>query len=303
MTDAAIVAGTANPRLARAVADQIGLPLADTTIERHPDGEVHVVLRESVRRRTVVIVQPTSPPVDDHLIELVALVDAARRAAAARIVAVVPYFGYARSDRRRGRRGPIMASVVARLLETAGVDHLIGIDLHTPQVEGYFACPVDALSATPVLGALLAGRLDPDTVVVSPDLGRVAMAGEVADILGLDSAVLQKRRDDGLATRVLGVVGDVRDRPCVIVDDILATGGTIVEAIDALRLAGARPSTLVAVVHALLLDDAADRLAKAAVREIVATDTVCHPEIQEPQLRIGTVAPLIGSALTRLLEP
>lgn len=303
MTDAVIVAGTANPRLARDVAGQVGLALSDATIERHPDGEIRVVLGESVRRRTVVIVQPTSPPVDQHLVELLALVDAARRAAAARIIAIVPYFGYARSDRRRGRRGPIMASVVARLLETVGVDHLIGIDLHSPQIEGYFACPVDALSATPVLCSLLAGRLDPMTVVVSPDLGRVAMAGEVADTLGLDSAVLQKRREDGLATRVVGVMGDVRDRPCVIVDDILATGGTIVEAIEALRLAGARPPTHVAVVHALLLDDAADRLAAAGVHEIVATDTVCRPDVEALELRLGTVAPLIGSALTRLLEP
>ena len=129
------------------------------------------------------------------------------------------------------------------------------------------------------------------------------MAGEVADTLGLDSAVLQKRREDGLATRVVGVMGDVRDRPCVIVDDILATGGTIVEAIEALRLAGARPPTHVAVVHALLLDDAADRLAAAGVHEIVATDTVCRPDVEALELRLGTVAPLIGSALTRLLEP
>lgn len=148
MTDTVIVAGTANPRLARDVAGQVGIALADATIERYPDGEARVILRESVRRRTVVIVQPTSPPVDQHLVELLVLVDAARRVAAARIVAIVPYFGYARSDRRRGRRSTIMASVVARLLETVGVDHLIGIDLHSPQVEGYFACPVDALSGS-----------------------------------------------------------------------------------------------------------------------------------------------------------
>lgn len=301
MTNAAIFAGTANPGLARAVSAELGLPLADATAERYPDGEVQVVLRESVRRRSVVIVQPTSPPVDEHLVELLAFVNAARRAAADRIIAVVPYFGYARSDRRGRRRGPIMASLVARLLETAGMDHVVAVALHAPQVEGFFNCPVDALSATPVLASLLAGRLEPDTVVVSPDVGRISMAAEVAESLGLSSAVLQKRREDGTATRVLGVIGDVRGRPCLIVDDILATGDTVVRAIDALRVSGARPPTDVAVVHALVLADAARRLAVAGVREILTTDTVREPRIQEPQVRVGSVAPLIASALARLL--
>ena len=289
MTEAAIFAGTGNPGLARAVADHLGLRLADSTTARYPDGEVQVVLRESARGRTVVIVQPTSPPVDEHLAELLAFVDAARRSAAARIVAVVPYFGYARSDRRRARRGPIMASLVARLLEAAGMDHLVTVDLHSAQVEGFFEHPVDALTAVRVLHSQLAGRLEPDTVVVSPDLGRVGMAAVVAESLGL-------------STSVLGLVGDVRGRPCLIVDDILATGGTIIRAIDTLRHSGGRPSTHVAVVHALLLSDAADRLAKAGVREIVTTDTVPVPNFEEPRIRVGSVAPLVGSALARVLD-
>jgi ribose-phosphate pyrophosphokinase len=301
VTEPAIFAGTANPGLARAVADRLGVQIADATTERYPDGEVHVVLRESVRGRTVVIVQPTSPPVDEHLVELLAFVDAARRAAAARIIAVVPYFGYARSDRRRARRVPIMASLVASLLEAARLDHLVAVELHSPQVEGFFGCPVDALSATPLLTSLLAGPLDPETVVVSPDMGRIAMAASIADALGVPSAVLHKRREDGLATSVLGLVGDVHGRPCLIVDDILATGGTIVRAIDALRASGARPPTIVAVVHALMLEGAAKRLAKAGVREIVTTDTVSVPNIEEPRLRVGSVAPLLGSAVARLL--
>jgi ribose-phosphate pyrophosphokinase len=300
-TNAAIFAGTANPGLALAVAIELGLPLADATAERYPDGEIQVVLRESVRRRSVVIVQPTSPPVDEHLIELLAFVNAARRAAAAHIIAVVPYFGYARSDRRGWRRGPIMASLVARLVETAGVDHVVAVELHAPQVEGFFSCPVDVLSATPVLASLLVGRVDPDTVVVSPDVGRIAMAAEVAETLGLSSAVLEKRREDGMATRILGVIGDVRGRPCLIVDDILATGETVVRAIDALRVSGARAPTDVAVVHALVVGDAARRLAAAGVHEVLTTDTVCRPDIEEPRVRIGSVAPLIGSALARLL--
>ena len=302
MTEAAIFAGTGNPDLARAVADYLGLRLADSTTARYPDGEVQVVLRESARGRTVVIVQPTSPPVDEHLAELLAFVDAARRAAAARIVAVVPYFGYARSDRRRARRGPIMASLVARLLEAAGMDHLVTVDLHSAQVEGFFEHPVDALTAVRVLHSQLAGRLEPDTVVVSPDLGRVGMAAVVAESLGLSTAILHKRREDGMATSVLGLVGDVRGRPCLIVDDILATGGTIIRAIDTLRHSGGRPSTHVAVVHALLLSDAANRLAKAGVREIVTTDTVPVLNFEEPRIRVGSVAPLVGSALARVLD-
>jgi ribose-phosphate pyrophosphokinase len=302
VTRPAVVAGTANPALARAVAEQLGLPLASATTERHPDGEVQALLGESVRGRTVVIVQPTSPPVDEHLAELLAYVDAARRAGAARIVAVVPYFGYARSDRRQSRRGPIMASLVAKLLETAGVDHLVTVDLHSPQVEGFFERPVDALTAVPVLQSLLAGHVEPDTVVVSPDLGRIGMAAGIAEFLGLPTAVLQKCRQDGLTTSVLGLVGDVRDRPCLLVDDILATGGTIVRAIDALTRAGARPSMRVAVVHALLVADAGARLARAGVSEIVTTDTLCLPKFEQPRLRVGSVAPLLGSALARLLD-
>jgi ribose-phosphate pyrophosphokinase len=302
MTAAAVFAGTANPPLGRAVADELGLPLGDATIDRFPDGEIQVSLGEPVRGRTVVIVQSTSPPVDRHLVELLGFVDAARRAAATRIVAVVPYFGYARSDRRRDRRRPIMARLVARLMQAAGVDHVVAVELHSPQVEGFFDCPVDALTAVPVLCAQLAGRLDAGTVVVSPDLGRIGMATRVAESLGLSSAVLHKRREDGVATTVLGLVGDVRGRPCLIVDDILATGGTIVRATDSLRHAGARPPTHVAVVHALLLDGAADRLAKAGVREVVATDTVCHRDVAEPKIRVGSVAPMIGSCLARLLD-
>jgi ribose-phosphate pyrophosphokinase len=240
--------------------------------------------------------------VDEHLAELLAYVDAARRAGAARIVAVVPYFGYARSDRRQSRRGPIMASLVAKLLETAGVDHLVTVDLHSPQVEGFFERPVDALTAVPVLQSLLAGHVEPDTVVVSPDLGRIGMAAGIAEFLGLPTAVLQKCRQDGLTTSVLGLVGDVRDRPCLLVDDILATGGTIVRAIDALTRAGARPSMRVAVVHALLVADAGARLARAGVSEIVTTDTLCLPKFEQPRLRVGSVAPLLGSALARLLD-
>lgn len=301
MPDAAIFAGTSNPALAGRVATELKLPLGAATVQRFEDTEVHVVLEEAVRRKSVVIVQPTSPSVDAHLLELLAFVDAARRAAAARIIAAVPYFGYARGDRRRGLRAPIMASLTARLFEAAGIDHVVAVDLHAPQIEGFFGCPVDALTAVPVLSSLIAGRLDPATVVVSPDIGRIGMAGEVADRLGLETAILQKRREDHTVTSVLALVGDVRDRPCLIVDDIVLTGDTIAAAIQTLRAAGARPPIDVAVTHCLLSAEAARRLAAAGVRQLVTTDTVCLPAIERPSLRVGSVGPLIGQALARLL--
>ena len=298
---ATVFGGSSNPRLAAAVADDLGLVLGACSVERHPDREIHVELDEPVRRHDVILVQSTSPPVDEHLVELLAFVDACRRAAASRIIAVVPYFGYARSDRRRGRRAPIMASLVARLLETAGIDHLIAVDLHVPQIEGFFRVPADSLSAVPVLVPLLSGTIDPETVVVSPDMGRIAMAAEVGDHLGLSTALIEKRREDGTSTTVLGLIGDVRDRRCLIVDDMIATGTSVVRAIDRLRAAGARPDFAVAVTHGLLLEGAVERLAEAGVRRLVTTDTIQLRPIDGLEVQVATVAPILASAVRPLI--
>ena len=222
-----IFSGTANRALADEVAHQLDVRLGGCDVARFPDGEVAVQLLEPVRRQNVFLVQATTPPVDEHLIELLALVDACRRAAAARIIAVVPYFGYARMDKRHGQREPITASMVATLLQAVGVDHLITVDLHAPQIEGFFHIPVDSLSAVPVLAATLRGQLPLRTVVVSPDAGRVGMACAYAQALGLEVAVLHKQRESSTQTRVTHLVGDVSDRPCLIVDDMITTGGTI----------------------------------------------------------------------------
>ncbi len=298
-----ILAGTANPILAGAVARELGRPLGGCHVERFPDGELSVRLDETVRGREVFVLQPTSPPVNDHLVELLAFADACRRAAAARFSAVVPYFGYARSDRRNCRRQPITASLVASLMEHSGVDHVITVDLHTSQVEGFFHVPVDSLTAVPLLCDALRDRpLGPELVVISPDAGRVPMATEYAARLGAPMAVLQKKRESGTKTHVAHLVGEVSGRTCLLVDDMIATGGTLLESVRVLRDSGARAECYVAATHGLLLDGAADQLAAEGVREILITDTVGEPDSRHRAVRVVSVAPLIAAAIRRLLD-
>jgi ribose-phosphate pyrophosphokinase len=280
----------------------MGARLGACSVERFPDGELSVRLDEPVRGREVLIIQPTSPPVNDHLIELLVFADACRRASAAHITAVMPYFGYSRADKRHGRREPITASMVAALMQAVGVNHVITIDLHAPQIEGFFHIPVDSLTAAPVMVEALRPGLPPETVVVSPDAGRVRMATEYARLLGAPVAVLHKERASGVETRITRLVGDVRDRPCLIIDDMISTGGTIAESVEALLDAGARPEIIVAATHGLLLAGAREKLARTVTREVLVTDTVAPPAHDWPQLRVVSVAPLIASSLPRFLS-
>ncbi len=297
-----IIAGTANPELASSVAQTLGATLGLCDVERFPDGEVSVSLREPVRGREVFIFQPGAPPVDENVMELVALTDACRRASAARIIAVVPYFGYARSDKRHHTCEPIMASAVAKMLECVGVDHLVTVDLHSAQIEGFFHIPVDSLSAVTVLCEELRGRLPPETVVISPDEGRVKTATSYARLLGIPLGVLHKERVSGAETRVVKVVGDIRGKACLIIDDMISTGGTIAVAIDALLKAGARPEFLITATHGLLLEGARERLAHEAVREVLVTNTIAIKS-EWPRLRIASVAPLIAKTIHQITVP
>lgn len=303
-----LFAGTANPVLAAAVAGALGTRLGACHVERFPDGETSVRLDASVRGREVFIVQPTAPPVNDNLIELLAFADACRRASAERITAIVPYFGYSRSDRRNRRREPIMASLAAELMQCSGIDHVVLVDVHTPQVEGFFRVPVDSLTAVPVLcGSIreqLPSEVTSDLVVVSPDAGRVPMATEYARRLGAPLAVLHKRRDGGDEVTMMHLVGDVRDRPCLVADDMISTGSTIVESVRALRNAGALPDISVVATHGLLVDEACDRMAATGVRRIFVTDSVADTEkrcapAQLPKLdvHVASIAPLLASAI------
>jgi ribose-phosphate pyrophosphokinase len=296
-----ILAGTANPPLAAAIASELGVRVGACVIDRFPDGEVRVQLREPVRRREVFLLQSTSPPVNDHLIELLAMADACRRAAAANITAIVPYFDYGRADKRHGRCEPITGRVVADLLQVVGISHVVTVDLHTPQIEGFFYAPVDSLTAVPTLCQALEGRVSPDLVIVSTDAGRVQMATSYAHRLGVPVIMLHKRRESGTQTEVTHIVGDVSCRSCLIVDDIIATGGTLAESIRALLRAGARPDIIIAATHGILLPGARENLDHPAVRDVFVTDSVCVTKKDWPRLRVISIAPLIARALERFL--
>jgi ribose-phosphate pyrophosphokinase len=297
----ALFAGSANRPLAEAVAQHLAIPLGRSTVTRFPDGETSVEVLDPVRGKDAIIVQPTSPPVNDHLMELLAFVDACRRAGAHHVTAVVPYFGYSRSDKRHGRREPIMASMAAALLETVGVDHLLMVDPHAAQIEGFFHVAVDSLTAVPTLHAALRGHLPDGTVVVSPDAGRVGMATAYAQLLHTSLVVLHKERLTGAETVITRVVGDVAGRACLIVDDIISTGSTVAHAIAALLQAGARPQLVVAATHAVLNDAAHANLSHPALRRLFVTDSIATDGHAWPLLATVTIAPLLAAAIRESL--
>ena len=302
MKDGVIFAGTANPELAAAIAAELGMPLGSCTVERFPDGETSVQLLDLVRRKEVFLVQSVAPPVNDNLVELLALVDACRRASAARVTAVVPYFGYARSDKKHGRREPIMGRVVADVLEAVGVDHVITVDLHAPQIEGFFRIPVDALTAVPTLCTALREEVPVGVVVVAPDAGALRMATDYAHRLKGSVAVAHKRRESGTMTHVTHVVGEIAGKPCLIVDDMISTGGTIASCVDALLKAGAQPAITIAATHGLLLPGAREKLTHDAMRKVFITDTIGAAPKDWSLLQVVSLAPVIAGALRRFLE-
>ncbi|WP_406696309.1 ribose-phosphate pyrophosphokinase [Singulisphaera sp. Ch08] len=295
--DWTILSGMAHPELAAAIAHGLGA----RTVGRFPDGEVSVRIDEPVRDREVFRVQPTAPPVDEHLVELLAVADACRRASAARITAVLPYFGHARSDARHGRREPIVASMIARLIQAVGVARVVVVDLHTPQIEGFFQIALDTLTAVPTLCEALRARLPAGAVVVAPVAGRVEMATGYAGRLGAPLAVLHKRSTSGTETAVTHLVGDVSGRTCLIVDDIISTGGTIVESATALREAGAGPQITVAATHGLFVGAARGRLLRAGISRVFVTDTVPVAGGEWPELEVVPIAPLLAGAIRRLV--
>lgn len=296
----AILQGSANPPLAAAVCAEVDREPIRSQIERFPDGEIGVEIAESVRGRHLFLLQPTSPPVDEHLIELVALADACRRAGAERITAVVPYFGYARADRRKNRRVPIMARMAAELLESAGVEQLVALDLHSAQVEGFFRIPVESLTAVPVLAEALRPQIPQDAVIVAPDLGATERASVLAERLGRSVAILAKRRLSGHEVEIRNVIGDVRDRHCFIVDDMISTGGTILQAAAALRQAGAREEIRVVATHALFPPTLPGRLRETGISKVVVTDSIANPAARAPGIETISIAPLLARAILNL---
>jgi ribose-phosphate pyrophosphokinase len=291
-----ILPGPASAQLGTDVAGLLQVPQVHYSCRRFPDGEAQVELHERIRDSHVCLIQSTGPPVDQHLIELLLLADACKRAGAQRITCVIPYFGYARQD-RRGDRQSLGARVAADLVSSAGFDRLVIIDAHTPALEGFLAPPVEPLSAVPLLAAAARPHVDDDSVVVSPDLGAVKRAREFARRLGLPTAYVQKVRVSGHEVEAQSVFGEVRNRKPVIVDDMLSTGATIEAAIKLLRDAGAAEPATVVVTHPLLVGDARATLSRLPIARLIATDTVPLADTGDLRLEIASVAPLIAGTL------
>ncbi|MDT7920585.1 MAG: ribose-phosphate pyrophosphokinase [Meiothermus sp.] len=291
--------GNANRPLAEAVARALGIQLGEATVERFPDGEVRVRLLESIRGDDVYLIQSTAPPVNDHLMELLVLADAVRRSSAGRINAVIPYFGYARQDKQTQGREPITARLVAGLLEHVGIHRVITVDLHAPQIQGFFYQPVDELSAVRLFAEYLeTQRLTDNAVVVSPDSGRAEQARRLCERLNLPLAILAKRRTGPRETQVSYVIGDVAGKRPLVIDDIISTGGTIRRGVEALIAAGAAPEVVVMASHAVLVGNARENLAHPAIREVVFTDTIAlNPALG---YTILPTAPLLAQAIRRV---
>jgi ribose-phosphate pyrophosphokinase len=297
-TDFVIVSGSANRNLATAIARLLGVEIGKCRVERFPDTEVNVQLDEPVRDSRVFIVQSSCPPVDEHAIEVFAIADACRRAAASGITWIAPYFGYARSDKRKGRRTALMGRLMADFAEDAGIDHVIAVDLHSPQVEGFFHVPVENLTAVPPIADALKAHLAPGSAIVSPDAGGIKLASAYGSKLNCPVAVLHKERLNGSKTAMTKIVGEVGGKSCVIIDDMISTGGTIRNAIETLIQAGANDRFIVAATHAVLTPESHKNLDHPAIREIIVTDSI-PVSADWPQVRVVSLAPILTETLCR----
>lgn len=296
-----LLAGSANLALAQEIAINLGEQVVQRILERFPDGELHIELQESVRGHEVYLVQPTCPPVDEHLFELCLMADACRRAGATHLTAVIPYFGYARQDRRARGREPLSVRLIADLLATSGIQRVVAVDLHSQAVENAFAIPVEHMSAVGLLAEALRPSVPKNTVIVSPDLGAVKMAERYARILDLPVAIIHKTRISGAAVSVQRIVGDVRDQQVLVVDDMISTGGTIAKAIQALLDAGCLSSGIkVAASHGLFVGPAAERLGKLPIERIYVSDSVPTPEPFPVPIQVSSLAVLLAETLQRL---
>jgi ribose-phosphate pyrophosphokinase len=296
-----LLAGNSNRALAEAISVHLDIPLCRAHVRRFADGEVWVEVLENVRGEDVFIIQSTSAPANDHLMELLIMADALRRASARRITAVIPYFGYARQDRKQGPRTPISAKLVANLITGAGADRVLTVDLHAGQVQGFFDIPTDNLFAAPVMVADIKSHRDlKNTMVVSPDVGGVVRARALAKRIDAPLAIVDKRRERAGESEVMNIIGDVSGRNCIMIDDIVDSGGTLCNAAEALLAAGAE-SVHAYITHGVLSGQAAQRIAASKLRELVITDTIRPTEAVEaaPNIRVIPIGKLIGEAIAR----
>ena len=294
-----VFSGTANPPLANAICAYIGIELGKSTIKPFPDGETFIKIEENVRGEDVFIVQPTSPPTNHNLMELFIMMDAVRRASADRITAVLPFYGYARQDRKDQPRVPITAKLIANLLIAAGANRILTMDLHAQQIQGFFDIPVDHLYAAPVMYEYLRKKDLSDLVVVSPDVGGLKMAYAYSQTLEAGLAIVAKRRKSATEVESMAVIGEVRGKNALLVDDLTETAGTLTQAAQLLKRKGAK-RILACVSHAILNDVGIERLRKSAIDELITTDTVLRPAIKGVKITTLSVAGLLGEAIKRI---
>ncbi len=297
-----LLCGSSNPELAELIGREIGVPLTDARLRRFADGEIDVKIQDSMRGHDVFVVQATCRPVNESLMELFILLDALRRASAGRVTAVIPYYGYARKERKSQPREPISAKLIANFITLAGADRLLLLDLHAEAIEGFFDVPTDHLTANRILAAHLRSRELPKITVVAPDAGGGKRAEAIAALLGAPVAFGYKRRPQDDQSEMLAISGDVDDRDCIVVEDMITTGGTVTALAQVLRDLGAR-SVTIAATHPVLTAGAVERLRGAPIDEVVVTNSIPVPgESQGPPLTILSVAPLLAEAIVRVHE-
>ena len=295
-----ILGGNSNAELTREIADLLGKATAAAIVGRFPEGEVQVQIQENVRGKDVFIVQSTCTQPNDYLMELLILIDAARRASAKRVTAVLPFYGYARQDRKDKPRVPITAKLVANLITKAGADRVLTMDLHAGQIQGFFDIPVDHLYSISVLREYLSAKKLKNLVVVSPDVGGIRMARAYANMLGCSLAIVDKRRESAAQTHVMNIIGDVTGKNVVIVDDLVSTAGSLVEAVSALKNAGTL-EIYAAIVHPVLVGEAISRVKKSDLNELIVTNSIpLGPEKKTEKITQLSVAPLLAEAIVRI---
>lgn len=299
-----IIACNSNRPLAEAVAAALHLPLAKASIRRFADKEIFVEIQENVRGEDVFVIQSTSYPANDHLMELLITLDALRRASARRVTAVIPYFGYARQDRKAGPRTPISAKLVANLITEAGANRVLTLDLHAGQIQGFFDIPLDNLYAAPLFSRDIQTRFaNRNVMIVSPDVGGVARARDLATRLNSDLAIIDKRRERAGVSEVMNVIGDVRNMDCILVDDLCDSGGTLCNAANALMRNGAR-STSAYITHGVLSNGAPARIAASVIESMTITDSIQPTEAVQgaDNIRMFTIAPILAEAMQRISD-
>ncbi|HLD29069.1 MAG TPA: ribose-phosphate pyrophosphokinase [bacterium] len=296
-----IFSGRSNPSLANKICSHLGTKLARIDIENFSDGECNIKIEENVRGKDVFVIQPTSPPVNNHLMELLIMIDALKRSSARRITAVIPYFGYARQDRKVAPRVPITAKLVANLITSAGTDRILTVELHAGQIQGFFDIPVDNLYATPVILDYFVKKRIGNLIAVAPDAGGVERCRALAKRLGLGLALVDKRRPRENQAEVMNVIGNVRGRNVFIFDDIVDTAGTLLHVAQALRREGAKRIFAVAT-HGVLSGDAIKRIENSILEELVITDSILFPKTASRKIRIISIGSLLGEAVKRIHE-